>query len=154
MSNYERLTVRNGIDEGELIKCMECSPGPNNDRCGLCEELPKAFDRLAEYEDTGISPEDLKEIQVALQGKVPEWLERNPNLATNRLAERFVVLPCKPRDSVYELSPRRDKVYETIVPNLHTIARWMEDGVFGTEIFVTKEEAEAVLNESGGEANV
>jgi hypothetical protein len=58
---------------------------------------------------------------------------------------RLVVLPCKVGDTVYSTSPNQDKAIACYVPSLHTIARWIEDGVFGKTVFLTRAEAEEAL---------
>lgn len=96
-----------------------------------CKELLNRRADGWQYEDIG-SPDEFAELTKA------------------KAEGRLVVLPCKVGDTVYELSPRRDKINLSIVPSLHTIVRWMEDGAFGTILFLTQEEAEVALREARG----
>lgn len=59
---------------------------------------------------------------------------------------RLVYLPCKVGDIVYQVSSRGG-INSLIVPNFHTIIRWIEDKVFGVIIFPTLPEAEKALKE-------
>ena len=74
----ERLTIKSSFLDGHyILKCM-CSIGRDgivddesgcaeylelcNDDCKNCE-MQEAFDRLAAYEDTGLTPEEIKALQ-------------------------------------------------------------------------------------------
>lgn len=58
---YDPLTKENGIGAGELKVCFDCSPGPDNEECGLCDHFERAIQRLFEYERSGLSPEEVAE---------------------------------------------------------------------------------------------
>lgn len=49
----ERLTT---IEQGCCIACFECND--KNDDCG-CPEIDKCLHRLRDYEDTGLTPEEI-----------------------------------------------------------------------------------------------
>lgn len=58
----ERLTKVDGIGMNECIKCFDCCPekaGVNLEHCGYCDHWQDIIDRLAAYEDTGLTPEDV-----------------------------------------------------------------------------------------------
>lgn len=60
----ERLTKRkeeNGQRWIELRCCADCS------ECCDCEDIWMALDRLAAYEDTGLSPEQINEMKVSVK---------------------------------------------------------------------------------------
>lgn len=61
------------------------------------QELQCAFDRLAAYEDTGLEPEEFKEVQEAMKpipfGRFREVMEAERD-------GRCVVLPCKVGDTI------------------------------------------------------
>lgn len=59
---------------------------------------------------------------------------------------RFIQLPCKPEQPLYCLTyTKRD--YVIMQPNhrLSDMVQWMEEGRFGAELFLTREEAEAEI---------
>ena len=105
--------------------------------------LGRHVDRLAAYEDTGLSPNEVQE------------------LAKAKAEGRLVVLPCKVGDAVYE--PFAGKVYEKtvdriIINRFTTPQIWIEtklpfgtprlerwDLAIGKTVFLTCEEAEKAL---------
>lgn len=97
--------------------------------------------------------------RMAYEGELVDTLmeiftpDRPEELCNAERDGRCVVLPCKVGDTVYELSPRRDKVGSCYVPSLHAIARWIEDNAFGDILFLTREAAERALKgrENDGE---
>jgi hypothetical protein len=67
----------------------------------------------------------------------------------------LVELPCKVGDTVWEVYEDVDccvelQVREVVALKLYKIIRWMEDGVFGAWVFLTKAEAESKLKELQG----
>jgi hypothetical protein len=88
---FERLTrwENNDKDVADLIE-------EKSDFDGLTE----AINRLAAYEDSGLSPEEVQE------------------LAQTKAEGRLVVLPCKVRDTVYEIT-REDCDYEDCPDEYH-----------------------------------
>lgn len=56
------LTEKNGVGGFELKICMSCDPGENNEKCGLCQFMQDAVERLGEYEATGLSPKEVKKL--------------------------------------------------------------------------------------------
>lgn len=134
--------------------------------CGIaqCREMPCPYDgnctqkqvweRLKAYEDTGLEPEAVETVKLALCAKHMVDLETLNNTPISRLVEiaeadkdgRVVVLPCKVGDTVYIL--RRafdgaDVVGETEL--------WWDDiPQLGKTVFLTREEAENALQEMEG----
>ena len=112
------------------------------------------YGRLKAYEDTGIEPEAVETVKLALAAKHMVDLETLNNTPISRLVEiaeadkdgRVVVLPCKVGDTVYIL--RRafdgaDVVGETEL--------WWDDiPQLGKTVFLTREEAENALQEMEG----
>ena len=131
---FERLTrwENNDKDVADLIE-------EKSDFDGLTE----AINRLAAYEDSGLSPEEVQE------------------LAKAKADGRLVVLPCKVGDVVYE--PFVGKVYEKtvdriIINRFTTPQIWIEtklpfatprserwDMAIGKTVFLTREAAEKAL---------
>ena len=114
------------------------------------------YGRLKAYEDTGLEPEAVETVKLALCAKHMVDLETLNNTPISRLVEiaeadkdgRVVVLPCKVGDTVYIL--RRafdgaDVVGETEL--------WWDDiPQLGKTVFLTREEAENALQEMEGKS--
>lgn len=77
MAECERLTVESDTTSGYVLRDM-CTWGRDGqptdeigcpDICAECREgceccpIQKAFNRLAEYENTGLSPEEIRELK-------------------------------------------------------------------------------------------
>lgn len=128
-------------------------------------------ERLAAYEDTGLEPEAVETVKLALAAKHMVDLETLNNTPISRLVElaeadkdgRVVVLPCKVGDVVYGFHGEK-----TILP---MVAKWIETNTdgwciavqytpmaprfyrfsdFGKTVFLTREEAEKALQEMEG----
>jgi len=147
------------------------SPHSNTLRCIL-----DCFQRLAEYEDTGLMPEEIKDVQEALN---PIPFGRFHDIATAEREGRLVILPCKVGDTVYVAVKDCYCEYEGdmndcsccdyVIMPCDDIFRYDEDewqcgfkphireDVFcvsmyeaiGKTIFLTREEAEAALSKAG-----
>lgn len=97
----ERLTEKHYLAEDHYMKCSEdCNVDMD---CIDCPAFDKIVERLAAYEDTGLTPEEVTAAKVALMGKtlaeITEF-EGVPLVGLRELAEadkggRCVVLPCK-----------------------------------------------------------
>ena len=123
-------------------------------------------DRLAAYEDTGLTPEEVTTVKVALMGKTLAEITEFEGVPLARLRElaeadkdgRVVVLPCKVGDVVYGFHGEK-----TILP---MVAKWIETNTdgwciavqytpmaprfyrfsdFGKTVFLTSEKAEKAL---------
>lgn len=124
------------------------------------------IDRLAAYEDTGLSPEEIKVHEAAkynagyYHGDEDRcrWIEKElgpidhlRDLLQAEQTGRLVVLPCKVGDTVYQIDAER--VYESevkwIIFDCDDIA--FDERAIGGSIFLTREEAEAALAQKGGE---
>lgn len=131
-------------------------------------------DRLAAYEDTGLEPEAVETVKLALCAKHMVDLETLNNTPISRLVElaeaekdgRVVVLPCKVGQRVFALMDMDKHISECEVTQigmgngigfigLEPIgARGRKYGValngFGKTVFLTREEAEKALEEREG----
>lgn len=136
----ERLTYNDdgcwqvhGADE--MLCKQVCEEYSNCDSC----PIGRAIDRLAEYEDTGLTVERAKEL-----GKADQ-------------EGRVVVLPCKVGDKIY-LRGKADKrtrsgarIVEQAISYIAIYDDWIDiDGIceaeeLGEYAFLTREEAEKVL---------
>lgn len=132
------------------------------------------YGRLKAYEDTGIEPEAVETVKIALAAKHMVDLETLNNTPISRLVElaeadkdgRVVVLPCKVGQRVFVLMDMDKHISECEVKRigmgneigfigLEPIgARGREYGValngFGKTVFLTREEAEKALEEREG----
>lgn len=140
----ERLTIR--TPSGAALKMRERYPSEDAARNDLMAKYKIAMERLADYEDTELSPQTLSEV---LDG-VSDWYDAHKE-------ERLLVLPCKIGDTVYWLrEPAILPVYiEWFVANadgwcacgkyppMSILAFKFDD--FGKTVFLTREEAEAAL---------
>ena len=127
-------------------------------------------DRLAAYEDTGLEPEAVETVKLALCAKHMVDLETLNNTPISRLvglAEadkdgRCVVLPCKVGDTVWRIirdgEPHitRDEVRDMYFADDMTICVELVSGrvtfteKFGKTVFLSREEAEKALREMEG----
>ena len=132
------------------------------------------YGRLKAYEDTGLEPEAVETVKLALAAKHMVDLETLNNTPISRLVElaeadkdgRVVVLPCKVGQRVFALMDMDKHISECEVKRismgnkigfigLEPIgARGREYGVvlngFGKTVFLTREEAEKALEEREG----
>ena len=111
-------------------------------------------DRLAAYEDTGLSPEKvswMKEVVEAAFDNDTSRIERAHNLHVADKEGRVIVLPCKEGTTVYCISlpiaTYPDKRKPEVVPIAFTRNDLLK---FGTRVFLTREEAEKALAEMEG----
>ena len=164
----ERLTF-----EGNFCDIAQCSEVPGGSFCedGACSQK-KVWERLKAYEDTGLTPEDIKSAltEAALVNLAAQALGMEPA----RLRElykadkdgRVVVLPCKVGDTVWIVGAVR-KLYSAKVrtffcghpsavrgrdPDGHIhMIRTTECDIpmqeFGKTVFLSREEAEKALAE-------
>ena len=170
----ERLTEKHYLAEDHYMKCSEdCNVDMD---CVDCQAFDKLIERLAAYEDTGLTPEEVlpkdKADEIALKLMRLADLERLGSYDRLReLAEadkdgRCVVLPCKVGQRVFALLDTDKNISECEVKQigmgneigfigLEPIgARGREYGValngFGKKAFLTREEAEKALEEKEG----
>lgn len=150
----ERLTKRD-TDGQAMMDCLKCEADwtgkhgkPMVDCTALyCRNRLKA--RLAAYEDTGLTPEEVNDAVVGARlmakAKVVSVFgvaaERLLELAEAEKAGRVVVLPCKVGDTVYTL--RRTFCGADVVGE--TELWWTDIPQLGKTVFLTREEAEEAL---------
>ena len=118
--------------------------------------------RLKEYEDTGLEPEQVVELKSFTQGgihKIDDGWKHVQDLLQAEQDGRLVVLPCKVGDNVWFVrkfgKERCIKRAEVSCINIDcrgevfVSARRISGGYIGKTVFLTHEEAEAALK--GGE---
>ena len=164
----ERLTF-----EGNFCDIAQCRNVPGGSFCedGACSQK-KVWERLKAYEDTGLEPEAIETVKLALTAKHMVDLETLNNTPISRLVElaeadkdgRVVVLPCKVCETVYFVNAKQiiefavvgytvDETGISWVHSEHVDKIWnryertfSQDG-FGKNTFFTREEAEKALQE-------
>ena len=168
----ERLTKKR-IDDGEAyLACVELDENECDGICTTCWRAGEAVDKLAAYEDTGFSPEEIKSAFTtdALINLVAQALwttpERLRELAAADKDGCVVVLPCKVGDTVYFVNAKQIlefavvgyAVDETGISWVHsehvdktgnTNERTFSPDRFGKNTFLTREEAERMMEGNG-----
>ena len=148
----ERLTFEGNFCEIAQCKEVKC---PYDTDC----RQKKVWERLKQYEDTGLEPEAVETVKLALCAKHMVDLETLNNTPISRLVElaeadkdgRVVVLPCKEGTTVYCISlpiaTYPDKRKPEVVPIAFTRNDLLK---FGSRVFLTREETEKALAEMEG----
>ena len=159
----ERITFEGNFCD--ISMCRE-NPCPYN---GMCSQR-QTWERLKEYEDTGLEPEEiigLKNTCDQLHGINDSLFNANQAMGKD-LAEwkkandegRLVALPCKLGDDVWFVRKfgkgqciKRAEVSCINIDfrgEVFVSARRISGGYIGKTVFLTREEAEAALAQKGG----
>lgn len=150
----ERITFEGNFCD--ISMCRE-NPCPYN---GMCSQR-QTWERLKEYEDAGLEPEQVMELKSFTQGgihKVDDGWKNVQELLQAEKEARLVVLPCKVGDHVW--ADGREAIvvwffgYKT---ERYLHAQFLDNSEYtdipfyeiGKTVFLTREEAEAALK--GGE---
>ena len=172
----ERLTKHSKQTSHENGICCTHFRGPEclevGGNCAMnCKWEEAAWSRLAAYEDTGWTPEEIEQVinvygrGQALRTENALRLEAVKDISTDRLRElveaykdgRLVVLPCKVGDKLYRVFDGNISEHE--VQNMKYFARQRRLGIdmtpffpdagrfIGKTVFLTREEAEKELDE-------
>ena len=162
----ERLTEKHYLAEDHYMKCSEdCNVDMD---CVDCPAFDKLIERLAAYEDIGLTPEEIKApftedtmINLAAQALGVE-ADRLRELAEADKDGRVVVLPCKVGDTVWRIvrdgEPHitRDEVRDMYFADDMTPCVELVGGrvtfteKFGKTVFLSRAEAERALQEMEG----
>ena len=162
----ERLTEKHYLAEDHYMKCSEdCNVDMD---CVDCPAFDKLIERLAAYEDTGLTPEEIKDpfTEDAMINLAAQALGVEPS-RLRELAEvdkdgRVVVLPCKVGDTVWRIvrdgEPHitRDEVRDMYFADDMTPCVELVGGrvtfteKFGKTVFLSRAEAERALQEMEG----
>lgn len=150
----ERLTEWNGGQTRHAYypRCFEEPCYGSGCKIKDCPFETAVCERLAAYEDTGLEPEAVETVKLALAAKHMVDLETLNNTPISRLVElaeadkdgRVIILPCKVYETdgvrVYEHTVR-EVIYET------TCGPAFDKNAIGKSIFLTRAEAERALQE-------
>lgn len=167
----ERLTEKHYLAEDHYMKCSEdCSVDMD---CVDCPAFDKLVERLAAYEDTGLTPEAVETVKLALAAKHLVDLETLNNTPIRRLVElaeadkagRCVVLPCRVGEKIYYLNGKYIIEVEVVGYKVDETGAWLfigetynpetnrayhcdlETERIGKTVFFTHEEAERAMED-------
>lgn len=166
----ERLTEKHYLGTDHYMKCSgNCNVDMD---CIDCPSFDCLVERLAAYEDTGLTPEEVlpkdKADEIAL--KLMRLADLESLCSYTRLRElaeadkngRVAVLPCKVGDRLYEVTGRKTiSVYKVRAIRVELFGLFIEwdivegfvwqslsginAGEIGKTVFLTREEAEKAL---------
>lgn len=161
----ERMTEKHYLGTDHYMKCSgNCNVDMD---CIDCPSFDRLVERLAAYEDTGLTQEEVTALQ-------KEWsdlctvigecggIDHLRELAEADKAGRLVVLPCKVGDRLYEVTGRKTiSVYKIRAIRVELFGLFIEwdivegfvwqslsginAGEIGKTVFLTREEAEKAL---------
>lgn len=159
----ERLTQR--LRTGEVLMASNYE-----EKYTEQEWISVLQDRLAAYEDTGLTPESVEALKLSMMGKAISEITEFNGLPIDRLRElaeadkdeRVVVLPCRVGDKLYEVTGRKTiSVYIVKAIRVELFGLFIEwdldegfvwqslagvsAGEIGKTVFLTREEAEKAL---------
>lgn len=154
----ERLTEWNDEQTRHAYypRCFEKPCNGSGCKIENCPFEAAVCDRLAAYEDTGLEPEAIETVKLALAAKHMVDLETLNNTPISRLVElaeadkdgRVVVLPCKVGDTVWKIKRTFETYPDKSKPYIEPDAFLLQD-VFniGKTVFLSHEEAKKALVE-------
>ena len=158
----ERLTEKHYLGTDHYMKCSgSCNVDMD---CIDCPSFERLVERLAAYEDTGMTPKRCAEFAqadaegryIVMRDAEQEGVARLRELAKADKDGRVVVLPCKPGDVLWAFcSHPVEQVYSCTVTDIstlngRTVLNTSRCGVIdardvGKIVFLTREEAEKAL---------
>ena len=165
----ERLTEKHYLGTDHYMKCSgNCNVDMD---CIDCPSFDCLVERLAAYEDTGLTPERCAEFAradaegryIVMRDAEQEGVARLRELAEADRDGRLVVLPCQSGEHVFTLLDGQKRVRECEV-KYAVLDGWLKVfyiepigapgnlysvpfGAFGQTVFLTREEAEKALEE-------
>lgn len=159
----ERITFNGNFCDIAQCREMPCQHGGN------CSQK-QVWDRLAAYEDTGLTPERCAEFAradsegryIVMRDAKQEGVARLRELAEADKDGRVVVLPCRVGDKLYEVTGRKTiSVYRVKAIRVELFGLFIDwdivegfvwqslsginAGEIGKTVFLTREEAEKAL---------
>ena len=144
----ERLTFEGNFCDIAQCACMKC---PYDTDCSQ----KQVWERLKQYEDTGLSPIACEE-----SAKIEKGLSEG-GYSTSRMVElmcadqegRVIVLPCKVGDTIWRLKRTFETYPDKSKPYTEADGFLLQDiWNVGKNVFLTREEAEKALAEMEGKA--
>lgn len=161
----ERMTEKHYLGTDHYIKCSgNCNVDMD---CIDCPSFDCLVERLAAYEDTGLTPVEIKSMQEEHFSGLEMAKLHSALMELKKYQEadkdgRLVVLPCKVGDRLYEVTGRKTiSVYEVRAIRVELFGLFIEwdivegfvwqslaginAGEIGKTVFLTREEAEKAL---------
>lgn len=111
---------------------------------GMEEDI--IIERLAAYEETGLTPEQFKNAKETLECFDNIGIKRGNEIVRAEQEGRLVVLPCKVGATVWRIfapDGREPVISAHTLMSADYIVRWIDK--FGKTVFMTREEAESAL---------
>ena len=137
----ERLTFEGNFCDIAQCVCMKCLY--DND----CSQK-QVWERLKQYEDSRLSPEDAANLHAILRLGDGMTLMRLRELAVADKDGRCVVLPCKVGDTIWRLKRTFETYPDKSKPYTEADGFLLQDiWNVGKNVFLTREEAEKALAE-------
>lgn len=166
----ERLTEKHYLGDDHYIKCSgNCNVEMD---CIDCPSFDCLVERLAAYEDTGLTPVEIKSMQEEHFSGLEMAKLHSALMELKKYQEadkdgRLVVLPCKVGDRLYEVTGRKTiSVYKVRAIRVELFGLFIEwdivegfvwqslsginAGEIGKTVFLTREEAEKALKTKEG----
>lgn len=161
----ERLTEKHYLGTGHYISCSgNCNVDMD---CIDCPSFDCLVERLAAYEDTGLTPVEIKSMQEEHFSGLEMAKLHSALMELKKYQEadkdgRLVVLPCKVGDRLYEVTGRKTiSVYKVKAIRVELFGLFIEwdiiegfvwksleginAGEIGKTVFLTREEAEKTM---------
>ena len=161
----ERLTEKHYLGTDHYMKCSgNCNVDMD---CIDCPSFDRLVERLAAYEDTGLTPVEIKSMQEEHFSGLEMAKLHSALMELKKYQEadkdgRLVVLPCKVGDRLYEVTGRKTiSVYKVRAIRVELFGLFIERdivegfvwqslaginaGEIGKTVFLTREEAEKAL---------
>lgn len=137
----ERLTFEGNFCEIARCKEVKC---PYDTDCSQ----KQVWERLKQYEDSKLSPEDAANLHAILRLGDGMTLMRLRELAVADKDGRVVVLPCKVGDTIWRLKRTFETYPDKSQPYTEADGFLLQDiWNVGKNVFLTREEAEKALAE-------
>ncbi len=166
----ERLTEKHYLGDDHYMKCSgNCNVDMD---CIDCPSFDRLVERLAAYEDTGLTPVEIKSMQEEHFSGLEMAKLHSALMELKKYQEadkdgRLVVLPCKVGDRLYEVTGRKTiSVYKVRAIRAELFGLFIEwdivegfvwqslsginAGDIGKTVFLTYEEAEKALKTKEG----
>lgn len=142
----ERMTEKHYLGTDHYMKCSgNCNVDMD---CIDCPSFDRLVERLAAYEDTGLTPDEIKSMKDEHFSGLEMAKLHSALMELKKYQEadkdgRLVVLPCKVGDTVYMISWRLNGRHE-IEERVFSLT-YFDPAKYGKDYFLSREEAEKAL---------
>lgn len=164
----ERLTKR--LPDGKAVMDCDSCEQKKDKQCTFYECRASLIKRLAAYEDTGLTPEEVERSKLEIEAECVKAIARMYGIDINRLRKvaeadrdgRCVVLPCKVGAyMIDQIFPERPRLMKNVRPSIVYVSKGaiynmaletFESAVAEGLIIPASEEAERALEEMEGKS--